>query len=367
MGTVSGGDLVAVLEAVRVVSAATRRDEFGLAALRAVNGLVRSDVTSLNEVDPAAGRLVFLAEPASFVFPTGSAEVLASLAAQHPLIRHYLDTGDGSAVRISDFLTLERWHGSELFRMFYGPLGLDHQMAIVLPAPLPIVVGMALNRAGVDFDERDREVLDLFRPHLAQAWRRAREYERLDALLSAASGALVAEGAGVVVLADPVHELTPGALVALYRFFGRPGPRDPLPPRVRRWLETKTDHRQHETLALARPLRATLDGRHLTLRHLPAAYGQPDAVLLDEQPVEQPATALRESGLTEREVTVLSLVGAGITNAEIARQLSLSPWTIKRHLANIYSKLGVTGRVRATALAMEITAHHRETGPSRDG
>lgn len=349
-----------LLHAIHEVAASSTRDTFARVALQQLAGLIRSDVTSLNEVDPGAGRLVFFAEPESYRFPPDGAEIFAALAHQHPLIRHLADTGDGSAVRISDLWTQETWHASEIFLRFYARMGIEHQMSITLPAPLPIVVGLALNRAEDDFTERDRTVLNLIRPHLAQTWRRAREYERLDMLVGVAGGALSAGGAAVIALTDPVHALTPGALVTLYRFFGRPAARDPLPRRVRHWLDAERLRGQHcqDDLELATPLRAVLDGRRLVLRHLPGARGHPDALLLDEHPTTGRMTTLRELGLTDREAVVLTRAARGETNDEIANQLSLSPWTVKRHLANIYAKLGVSGRVRAIALAMEIIAHH---------
>jgi DNA-binding CsgD family transcriptional regulator len=196
---------------------------------------------------------------------------------------------------------------------------------------------------------------------LAQSWRRAREYERLEALLRSASGVLERSGSAVVVLAEPLHELTPGALVSLYRFFGRPGIRDPLPVRVQHWLEAQRSLASDADLELARPLQATLDGRQLVLRFLPGLQGDSDVILLDERHSEPPRDVLRDIGLTEREGVVLRLLTSGATNAAIAQQLSLSPWTVKRHLANVYTKLGVTGRVQAVAVALEIEAHHGAT------
>jgi DNA-binding NarL/FixJ family response regulator len=61
------------------------------------------------------------------------------------------------------------------------------------------------------------------------------------------------------------------------------------------------------------------------------------------QPAEQ---------LTEREVELLHLVADGLTNDEIAEQLTLSARTVERHLSNVYRKLGVSGRAaRAAAVA----------------
>ena len=57
--------------------------------------------------------------------------------------------------------------------------------------------------------------------------------------------------------------------------------------------------------------------------------------------------------LTEREVEVLQLVAAGLTNNEIASALYLSAKTVSRHLSNIFTKIGVTSRAGATAFAFE--------------
>jgi DNA-binding CsgD family transcriptional regulator len=53
--------------------------------------------------------------------------------------------------------------------------------------------------------------------------------------------------------------------------------------------------------------------------------------------------------LTAREGEVLELVAAGLTNAQIAERLWISPGTVKKHLENIYAKLGVANRTAAAA------------------
>jgi two-component system, NarL family, response regulator LiaR len=59
--------------------------------------------------------------------------------------------------------------------------------------------------------------------------------------------------------------------------------------------------------------------------------------------------------LTGREKDVLGLLVEGKSNAEIAAQLLINLATVKFHLTNIYSKLGVKNRVEAVTLALE---HH---------
>ena len=61
--------------------------------------------------------------------------------------------------------------------------------------------------------------------------------------------------------------------------------------------------------------------------------------------VDQPA------GLTEREVEVLGWVARGKTNSEIAATLFISPLTVRKHLENIFEKLGVRTRTAAAAHA----------------
>jgi LuxR family maltose regulon positive regulatory protein len=58
--------------------------------------------------------------------------------------------------------------------------------------------------------------------------------------------------------------------------------------------------------------------------------------------------------LSQRELEVLRLIALGMTNEAIARQIIVSPGTVKAHTANIYRKLDVANRTEAVARARQL-------------
>jgi DNA-binding CsgD family transcriptional regulator len=62
---------------------------------------------------------------------------------------------------------------------------------------------------------------------------------------------------------------------------------------------------------------------------------------------------LEKLGLTTRESEILLWVAQGKANSEVGTILRISAATVKKHLENIYKKLGVESRNAATWLALE--------------
>jgi DNA-binding CsgD family transcriptional regulator len=79
----------------------------------------------------------------------------------------------------------------------------------------------------------------------------------------------------------------------------------------------------------------------------PAAAAAPD-----------PAPDALPDGLSPREREVLALLARGLSNKELARELSVSENTVKTHLANLYAKLGVGRRTQALAVAQRLGLAH---------
>ncbi|MGW5781194.1 response regulator [Streptomyces sp. NPDC003863] len=61
--------------------------------------------------------------------------------------------------------------------------------------------------------------------------------------------------------------------------------------------------------------------------------------------------------LSERERSVLELIGQGLTNRQIAKRLYLSEKTVKNHISRLLGKLGVERRVQAAVIAAQVHEH----------
>lgn len=66
-----------------------------------------------------------------------------------------------------------------------------------------------------------------------------------------------------------------------------------------------------------------------------------------------PAVHRDLAALTPRELEVLTLLGRGLSNAELAHELTLSEATVKTHVARIFAKLTLRDRAQAVVLAYE--------------
>jgi DNA-binding CsgD family transcriptional regulator len=195
-----------------------------------------------------------------------------------------------------------------------------------LDAPLTHTKVFIFDRGGTtDFSERDRAVLEVLRPHLPRLYEAARARRRAREALAL----LEHTDSAVVVLdgRDGIEHATPQAQRLLSAYFDRRGAG--LPEALAEWLPKQRRSDAPE------PLRVSGDGG-LLLVHL--AEG---SLLLEEQRT----TPL----LTEREREILDLVAEGKTNAEIAEAIWIAPGTVRKHLENIYEKLGVHSRTAAVA------------------
>ncbi len=181
-------------------------EEFRVGLIASLHRAIRSDWVSINEVGPKPGDFWGMVEPS---LPEEAEEVFAQYMHQNPLLTYMLESRRGSARRLSEMITAEDFHRTDLYREFYGRIGLEYQIAFTLPQEPPRMLGIAISRIGQngDFDDADRDLLNAARPYLIQSYRSAVAFESLrtavgtEALTSALLGVgLTAREADVMAL-----------------------------------------------------------------------------------------------------------------------------------------------------------------------
>ena len=103
---------------------------------------------------------------------------------------------------------------------------------------------------------------------------------------------------------------------------------------------------------LLRSIRSVCDGGYWVGSNILAQFGQ--------------LRSRETSILTAREVEVISAIKAGNSNKEIATKLAISEETVKRHLSNIYAKLGVSSRLELALLSVGRDLPAGKTKPFKD-
>jgi DNA-binding CsgD family transcriptional regulator len=246
---------------------------------------------------------------------------------EHPICRRWWKDGRCSPLRLSDVAAMRDFRRTRIYAESWQPWGLKHELKVRLPGPPWHGKTFAFYRTTRrDFTVRDRLVLELLTPHLHRLWKAAATRRKLAHALAELGRADEQVPRGVVFLsaAGEVEFVAPPALRLLRDFFPSTSG-TALPAELRAWLESGSSERL---------LRRRGDRRLVVEK-------TDDSLILEERSAEVQ--------LTTREREVLGWVARGKTNAEIAELLWLAPSTVRKHLENVYAKLGVSTRTAAVA------------------
>jgi DNA-binding CsgD family transcriptional regulator len=351
MPAISQCDFKAVLACIGRLNECEDPGQFPQLALRELHKLVGADSGTFNYLAPAIPKVIAVALPEIPNFDRRT-RTFAQHLCQHAIFQYYIATGDIGAFKISDFQTVREFHSLPLYKNLYHDLRYEDQFAFMLFPPASEVIGVGLARNRRTFTERDREILNLIRPHMAQAYRRAENFSRLKRLAggrdlneSRARVAMVQLDTANRALQFGVH-----AEEWLRRFF--PGrPRDPagLPDEVADWIRLggAVPSSRKNSARSASMLVRTCDGERLRLGIYPGPRGAGRILVLELETLPEAARAALGKQLTRREIEVLLEVEHGKTNEEAAVALGISPLTVRTHLENIFEKLRVPSRTAA--------------------
>ena len=244
----------------------------------------------------------------------------------HPVCGYRTTSGDWTQpLKVSDFVTLRRFRETPIYDAFYRG-ELDYWLDMGLPATATKTrVFIFARRAGRDFTDRDRLVLELLRPHLEARYAATETTARAAAALASVEEETNDEAHRVVLCsaAGTIEFASRASRALLARFAG---------------LENG-----HLPKALFnRPKVALAQGSERLVIRV-AKSGDLRVLLLDRHDT-------RVELLTPRERDVVDRIARGRTNAEIAFELGIATATVAKHLEHAYRKLGVSSRTAAAAL-----------------
>ncbi|MBI4754553.1 MAG: helix-turn-helix transcriptional regulator [Betaproteobacteria bacterium] len=232
-------------------------------------------------------------------------------------------------------------------------------MAVPMVTGPQTLISLVLNRSSRDFDEHDRQLLDLVRPGMAHLYRHAVAREEALQAVTRLREMTIEQGGAVLVL-DRDRRLR-GASGRAARTWRRyfPGERLEIGGRLRgqaaAWLDCLPGP---DVLPAASfpVLEVTREGMTLAISAVVDHVREECYLLLRERTPALSLDRLAALSLTPREREVLVWVAAGKTNAEVAEIIGARPRTVHKHLERIFSKLGVETRTAAVARAFGLKA-----------
>lgn len=325
---ISRSDAERLLRFVAEAESIRKTEPFPPELLAELGRIVEADSITYCELDRVRGRTLLVIQRS----PDDEDDVVEEnvfweiVVKEHPVcLRH--EKRQFTALKLSDFLSLKQLRRSRLYDVWFRPYGVERELNIPIPSPLWHTKTFLFDRrdGAADFTERDRLVLNHLQPHLARLWVAARDRRLLRTALAYIDRADETQAEGVIFLApEGGIDFASGPARRLLHDFFPGGGSARLPDRLADWLASG-----------AGPLVLRSGRRRLTIER------SDNALVLRERHVDVELTA--------REREVLSWVARGKTNPEIAEALWLAPSTVRKHLENVYAKLGVSTRTAAVA------------------
>jgi DNA-binding CsgD family transcriptional regulator len=361
METLTFQDTQSLHQSIHRIYALHDSHTFGLEALAIVNQLVPSEIPSVSSTNLQTSKVSLTFQPDFPGLTPEMENVIREHFGEHPILQNMPQTLNGT-YKISDFLSPAEFYRLEgLYQQYLCLFDIKEQITFFLPdtnaadlsyysPPKADLVNFALNRSKRNFTERDRLILNFLRPHLAQAYANIQHYKTLQQDLHQLQEFFNCLGLVVLDADICVQSIAPQAALWLKTYFTTSTSPRHLPDHLRAWIKHQITNltAPSELPKPSLPLRIQLADRELTIRLIIEQIGSRYLLLLEEQFLDQ-SLALEILGLTQRETELLNWVMQGKDNQTIAKSMNITTGTVRKHLENLYRKLGVTSRAEAIA------------------
>lgn len=277
-------------------------------------------------------------------------KIFAEYLHEHPLFSAINVERRVETLKITDLVSRQEFYRTTLYNELYRRMKIANQLITPLLISDDFFVACAINTSRPEFSERDREVLTLLAPHLANAIRNAFAYQRL-------SGALDTQACGIIALGangKPVF-ISEFAQTLFEKYFaGEKRESNALPEILWNWLKQQDSaNAENKFNNPAKPLRIENQYGVLSIRLIYNAATCETTLMLEEKIFHSPEM-FAHLPLSPRETEILFWITQGKTDAVIALLCGISVRTVEKHAQNIYAKLGVETRTAAMLKALEI-------------
>ncbi len=201
----------------------------------------------------------------------------------------------------------------------------------------------------------DRCILNFLQPHLAQVEENSYEFSQIQQTLRLFKQALEKECVISLDINGHVEFMTQNAEQLLSHYFLTYTPPF-LPNPLHHWFNRQISQLKlnDEVPYSCLPLHIEQKGQQLIIYLITDSIKNKYVLLLEEQPPQSfSINTLELLNLTQREAEVLFWIAKDKSNTEVAKVLGCSKETIRKHLENIYKKLGVQTRMGAVMVSLE--------------
>lgn len=251
------------------------------------------------------------------------------------------------ALCISDVYSASRWRNTALYDEGHGLAGQEDDIGLDFDFGSGRMLTLCVTRGRRGFTDAERRMFEMLAAHVRLAFGRLRLNGPDDASENTVHMRRISvDEEGEIRFPDPDIRET------LERYLGRRAMiRDRFPDAIVRWIKSGVArHRDRQApLSSHIPYRLGRSDRTLSLSLVPSAGDTHHTIMIEER-----VRRSRGPDVSSREREILAWLASGKSNAEIALILGISAGTVKRHLENIYAKLGVEGRHAAVVRAMTL-------------
>ena len=167
----SGVEMRAALDTLHAIGQDCADDgDFARRGVQCLPQLVSSELTTLSVCDLDSGhRKVVCDQPG--VISRRELDVFDRHFFDHPLVREHGRNPAAVTRRIEDLLPDSAFQRTSLYNDYYRTIRIDHVMAVPIHVDRHVLVSFVVNRSKRGFSDRDRERVEVIRPHLGHLYR----------------------------------------------------------------------------------------------------------------------------------------------------------------------------------------------------